>query len=306
MLKVHRRSLLQDAAPLAQEVGGSIQAAPALDTPAAAAAAAASAAATAAPSTGSSHVPDAPDSSIGEALPPVTASAADLAAAAAADSSAGGAAAAASDNGGAANRPRRRANILTVPGSDVRAAAAAVISAQTTQISIYKFCKYGGRVGVVGAGQNPNLPAPWNDMISLVCVPGGMVAVFWEHPNYAARRLTVTGPIDVPCFDNWQFSRITTSFQITSSNNGGGGNGGGSNGGGGNSGGSGGIDSQLLTLVNNARRQAGLKALSIDSRLNAAALAHSQDQARRQNVDHTGADCSNAGTRITRAGYRGI
>lgn len=42
-----------------------------------------------------------------------------------------------------------------------------------------------------------------------------MVAVFWEHPNYTGRRLTVTGPIDVPCFDNWQFSRITTSFQIS-------------------------------------------------------------------------------------------
>ncbi|WIA37343.1 hypothetical protein OEZ86_014273 [Tetradesmus obliquus] len=158
-------------------------------------------------------------------------------------------------------------------------AEAAVVPAQSTQITVYEFCNYGGRAGVASAGNYASLASPFNDFISSVRVPAGMTAVFWENNNFGGRGLRVTGPADVPCFDNWQFSKVTSSMQITSSNSGGGGGGGG---------GSGGVDAQLLALVNQARAQAGLRALSIDARLNAAALAHSQDQARRQTMSHTG------------------
>jgi uncharacterized protein YkwD len=65
----------------------------------------------------------------------------------------------------------------------------------------------------------------------------------------------------------------------------------------------GGVDEQLLSLVNAARRQNGLRALSINAQLNAAALAHSQDQARTQRMSHIGSDGSTFDQRITRAGY---
>jgi hypothetical protein len=55
----------------------------------------------------------------------------------------------------------------------------------------------------------------WNDAISSVRVPAGMVATFHKHSNYAGHWLRVTGPADIPCFDNWQFSKITTSMQIS-------------------------------------------------------------------------------------------
>jgi uncharacterized protein YkwD len=88
------------------------------------------------------------------------------------------------------------------------------------------------------------------------------------------------------------------SFYLAASNNN---NGGGSNNGGNNGSG---VDAQLLALVNAARRQNGRRELSLDSRLNAAASAHSIDQARRRTMSHTGGDCSSFDQRITRAGYR--
>lgn len=62
----------------------------------------------------------------------------------------------------------------------------------------------------------PALPAlQFNDFISSVRVPAGMTAVFWENNNYGGRGLRVTGPSDVPCFDNWRFSKVTSSMQIS-------------------------------------------------------------------------------------------
>jgi uncharacterized protein YkwD len=66
----------------------------------------------------------------------------------------------------------------------------------------------------------------------------------------------------------------------------------------------GGFDAQLLFLVNTARRQNSLREMTIDVRLNAAAQAHSQDQARMQRMSHTGSDGSTFAPRITCAGYR--
>jgi hypothetical protein len=65
-----------------------------------------------------SYAPDASDAAIGEALPPVTASAADLAAAAAVDAPA--------SNSSSTARPRRRPIILTVPGNGLGAEAAVI------------------------------------------------------------------------------------------------------------------------------------------------------------------------------------
>lgn len=61
---------------------------------------------------------------------------------------------------------------------------------------------------------------------------------------------------------------------------------------------------ELLNLVNNARRSAGLRTLTLESRLNTAAQLHSEDQARRQQMTHTGSDGSSVSTRVSRAGYR--
>ena len=61
---------------------------------------------------------------------------------------------------------------------------------------------------------------------------------------------------------------------------------------------------QLLDLVNGARAQAGLGALCLNAKLNAAAQKHSDDQAAHQRMGHTGSDGSDMGTRIVeREGY---
>jgi uncharacterized protein YkwD len=59
----------------------------------------------------------------------------------------------------------------------------------------------------------------------------------------------------------------------------------------------------LLDLVNEVRKKAGAPALCLNSRLTAAAQLHSQDQAKRKTMSHTGGDGSGPGTRATRAGY---
>lgn len=68
----------------------------------------------------------------------------------------------------------------------------------------------------------------------------------------------------------------------------------------------------ILSLINNARATArycgstyfpAAPALAWNSKLEAAALAHSQDMAKNNFFSHTGSDGSSAGTRITRAGY---
>jgi uncharacterized protein YkwD len=82
--------------------------------------------------------------------------------------------------------------------------------------------------------------------------------------------------------------------------------GGNGNGGGGNNGGSYSPDAEeraFLTLINDHRRANNRPTLSLHDQLGVAAERHSQDQATRDRGGHTGSDGSNAGQRITRAGY---
>jgi uncharacterized protein YkwD len=64
------------------------------------------------------------------------------------------------------------------------------------------------------------------------------------------------------------------------------------------------ISFQCNDLVNDARTQAGLPTVHINGQLNLAAEGHSTDQAKRQTMTHTGSNGSNAGTRISRQGFR--
>lgn len=59
----------------------------------------------------------------------------------------------------------------------------------------------------------------------------------------------------------------------------------------------------MLDAVNQERRKRGRNALCYNSKLNNAALLHSQDQASMSHMTHTGSDGSDAGQRVTRAGY---
>lgn len=63
------------------------------------------------------------------------------------------------------------------------------------------------------------------------------------------------------------------------------------------------VADQVLALVNSERARAGCRPVTLDARLSAAALAHSQDMASNNYFDHTGADGSSAADRVTRAGY---
>ncbi len=60
---------------------------------------------------------------------------------------------------------------------------------------------------------------------------------------------------------------------------------------------------EVVNIVNNERRRAGLSPLRIHSRLNAAAQAHSNDMARNNFFSHTGSDSSSFGDRMRRFGY---
>ncbi|MFJ3877787.1 CAP domain-containing protein [Streptomyces sp. NPDC090077] len=61
---------------------------------------------------------------------------------------------------------------------------------------------------------------------------------------------------------------------------------------------------KVLELVNQARAAAGCPALTINEKLTKAAQDHSADMAAHRNMSHTGSDGSDAGQRITRAGYQ--
>src|SRR5829696_4541252 len=61
---------------------------------------------------------------------------------------------------------------------------------------------------------------------------------------------------------------------------------------------------QVVDMTNQRRAEAGVPAVRVNSALSAAAQRHSQDQANRNRMSHTGSDGSNAGTRIARTGYR--
>lgn len=59
----------------------------------------------------------------------------------------------------------------------------------------------------------------------------------------------------------------------------------------------------VLRLVNNKRANKGLKALSLNSKLQQAAQAHTQDMAVNDFFSHTGSDGSSMGDRLRRVGY---
>ncbi|MCL4528061.1 MAG: NBR1-Ig-like domain-containing protein [Chloroflexi bacterium] len=60
---------------------------------------------------------------------------------------------------------------------------------------------------------------------------------------------------------------------------------------------------EIMSLINNARTQAGLKALTLNSRLAAAAQGHSIDMACYGLLSHSGSNGSTIGQRISAAGY---
>ncbi|WP_229810199.1 CAP domain-containing protein [Actinomadura citrea] len=72
------------------------------------------------------------------------------------------------------------------------------------------------------------------------------------------------------------------------------------------SGGSGGgtLAQQVVSLTNAERAKNGCGALTVDSRLQAAAQGHSDDMVARDFFDHTDPSGKNPGDRITAAGYR--
>ncbi|MEU0664164.1 CAP domain-containing protein [Streptomyces lavendulocolor] len=61
---------------------------------------------------------------------------------------------------------------------------------------------------------------------------------------------------------------------------------------------------RVLQLVNKERAAAGLRSLTLNSRLSNAAQAHSDEMARTGLYSHTGPDGSSPGDRIRKAGYR--
>lgn len=60
---------------------------------------------------------------------------------------------------------------------------------------------------------------------------------------------------------------------------------------------------QVLDLLNAERAKVGADPVVLDDALSRAAEAHSRDQASRGSMSHTGSDGSNAGQRVTRAGF---
>lgn len=64
-----------------------------------------------------------------------------------------------------------------------------------------------------------------------------------------------------------------------------------------------GVTARVVALVNAERGKAGCAALTVNTKLTAAAQAHSQDMAAHQNMSHTGSDGSSPDQRIQRAGY---
>ncbi|GAA4638386.1 hypothetical protein GCM10023196_095880 [Actinoallomurus vinaceus] len=66
----------------------------------------------------------------------------------------------------------------------------------------------------------------------------------------------------------------------------------------------GGIEQQVVSLVNTQRAKNGCGPLHVDGRLHSAAQKHSDDMATRHFFDHTNPDGKGPGDRITAAGYR--
>lgn len=61
--------------------------------------------------------------------------------------------------------------------------------------------------------------------------------------------------------------------------------------------------SRVVALVNGERGKAGCSPVTLNAKLTKAAQDHSEDMAAHRNMSHTGSDGSDAGARITRAGY---
>ncbi|MFF8844359.1 CAP domain-containing protein [Streptomyces sp. NPDC015127] len=60
---------------------------------------------------------------------------------------------------------------------------------------------------------------------------------------------------------------------------------------------------RVVQLVNSERSKAGCSPVTLNAKLSKAAQDHSEDMAAHRNMSHTGSDGSEAGDRITRAGY---
>ena len=69
-----------------------------------------------------------------------------------------------------------------------------------------------------------------------------------------------------------------------------------------------GVADELLVLVNQERRAAGIPAMTLNAALTSAAERHANDMAATGNLSHLGSDGSSVGDRVTEAGYllRGI
>jgi uncharacterized protein YkwD len=65
-----------------------------------------------------------------------------------------------------------------------------------------------------------------------------------------------------------------------------------------------GVQQEVVRSVNGHRANMGLRPVTVDARLNAAAQAHSDHMARARTMTHVGAGGTNAGQRISDAGYR--
>jgi uncharacterized protein YkwD len=61
---------------------------------------------------------------------------------------------------------------------------------------------------------------------------------------------------------------------------------------------------QVVDLTNQRRASAGVPGVRVNGALSTAAQRHSQDQAGRNRMSHTGSDGSGPGTRIARTGYQ--
>ena len=64
------------------------------------------------------------------------------------------------------------------------------------------------------------------------------------------------------------------------------------------------VTAEVVRLTNVERVAAGRAPLTVHPQVQVAAEAHSADQAATGRMSHTGSDGSDAGTRLTRAGYR--
>lgn len=60
---------------------------------------------------------------------------------------------------------------------------------------------------------------------------------------------------------------------------------------------------ELLSLINDARSEAGARPVTLNTQLSAAAQGHSEDQACHSLISHTGSDGSSIGQRLAAAGY---